>query len=83
MIRIGLTGIIGSGKSTAISFFSSKGVPVFIADESAKNIMVNDKKIRSEISSILGSESYVGEELNKKYISDKIFNDKDLLKSIN
>ena len=83
MIRIGLTGIIGSGKTTAISFFSSLGVPVFIADESAKNIMANDKKIRSEISSILGSESYVGEELNKKYISDKIFNDKDLLKSIN
>ena len=83
MIRIGLTGIIGSGKTTAISFFSSLGVPVFIADESAKNIMANDKIIRSEISSILGSESYVGEKLNKKYISDKIFNDKDLLKSIN
>jgi len=43
MIKIGLTGVIGSGKTTAIKYFSSLGVPVFIADESAKKLMTEDK----------------------------------------
>ena len=83
MIKIGLTGVIGSGKTTAINYFKSLGVPVFIADESAKKLMTNDKDLKSNIIDLLGVKAYLGLELNKEFISKKIFNNKILLRSIN
>ena len=83
MIKIGLTGVIGSGKTTAVNYFKSLGVPVFIADDSAKKLMTNDTDLKSDIIDLLGENAYLGLELNKEFISDRIFNNKDLLISIN
>ena len=83
MIKIGLTGVIGSGKTTAIKYFSSLGVPVFIADESAKKLMTDDEILKSEIIKIIGEKAFVKNKLNTKYISDIIFKDEKLLTSIN
>ena len=83
MIKIGLTGVIGSGKSTAANYFSKLGVPVFFADNSAKKIMNTDSSIKKCLVDLLGSLAYSNGELNKQFISDKIFNNQNLLKSIN
>ena len=83
MIKIGVTGVIGSGKSTAVKYFSSLGVPVFIADDYAKKLMNEDDFLKSEIIKIIGDNAYKNNELNRKYISDVIFKDEKLLKSIN
>ena len=83
MIKIGLTGVIGSGKTTAVNHFISLGVPVFIADDSAKKLMTNDRDLKSDIIDLLGENAYLGLELNKEFISDRIFNNKDLLIAIN
>ena len=83
MKKIGLTGIIGSGKTTAALCFKDLGVPVFIADDSAKKLMVEDGFIKKNIKKILGDKAYVGDSLNKIYISKKIFNDTTLLKQMN
>ncbi len=83
MIKIGLTGVIGSGKTTAVNHFKSLGVPVFIADDSAKKLMTYDEDLKSEIIDLLGENAYLGLELNKEFISERIFNNKDLLISIN
>ena len=83
MIKIGLTGVIGSGKSTAANYFSKLGVPVFFADNSAKKIMNTDSSVKKCLVDLLGSLAYLNGELNKQFISDKIFNNQNLLKSIN
>lgn len=83
MIKIGLTGVIGSGKTTAVNYFKSLGVPVFIADDSAKKLMTNDTDLKSNIIDLLGENAYLGLQLNKEFISNRIFNNKDLLISIN
>lgn len=83
MIKIGLTGVIGSGKSTAANYFSKLGIPVFFADNSAKKIMNTDSSVKKCLVDLLGSLAYSNGELNKQFISDKIFNNQNLLKSIN
>ena len=83
MIKIGLTGVIGSGKSTAANYFSKLGVPVFFADNSAKKIMNTDSSVKKCLVDLLGSLAYSNGDLNKQFISDKIFNNQNLLKSIN
>ena len=83
MIKIGLTGVIGSGKSTAANYFSKLGVPIFFADNSANKIMNADSSVKKCLVDLLGSLAYSNGELNKQFISDKIFNNQNLLKSIN
>ena len=80
---VGLTGVIGSGKSTAANFFSLLGAPVFMADKYAKEIMINDMDIKNGLIDLLGKHTFIGDELNKKFISQQIFNNKKLLKSVN
>ena len=83
MIKIGVTGVIGSGKSTAVKYFSSLGVPVFIADNYAKKLMNEDVFLKSEIIKLIGDNAYQNNELNRQYISDVIFKDEKSLKFIN
>ena len=80
---IGLTGGIGSGKTTVAKYFASKGIPVYIADDAAKNIM-NDKKVVQEIQSIF-SENVIQENglLNRNLIRKLVFNDKYKLDQLN
>ena len=80
---VGLTGGIGSGKTTILSMFLDLGVPVYIADVEAKKLTNTSKVIRKKIIALLGKNSYLKTEINKKYVADMIFNDDELLKKVN
>lgn len=80
---IGLTGGIGSGKSTVARMFQELGVPVYIADDEAKKLMNEDKEVRTKIIKLFGDEAYNGSGLNRKLIASKVFDDKELLEKLN
>ncbi len=82
MLKIGLTGGLGSGKTTVSKIFSSLDVPVFYADDVAKEIMNNDKDLRRELIQILGPKAYTNT-LNRKYIADIVFKDAFKLQQLN
>lgn len=85
MLRIGLTGGIGSGKSTVAQIFEVLGIPVYYADKEARRIMNADPELKKKIIKNFGEESYTYGELNRGYISSIIFNDNgklDLLNSL-
>lgn len=83
MLKIGLTGGIGSGKSVAAGIFKVLGVPVFDADLEAKLIMEKDEQLALSIQKLFGNESYTGKKLNRKYLADIVFNDALKLKQLN
>lgn len=83
MKTIGLTGGIGSGKTTVAKMFQEYGVPVYIADDEAKSLMHNSRVIRNELQELLGDEVYKEGKLDRVYMADKIFNNKALLKRVN
>jgi len=83
MITVGLTGGIGSGKSTVAEFFKALNVPVYNSDFEARELMKTSKKLKKAIKKLLGSKAYKGKKLNKPYIAEKIFNDKNLLSELN
>ncbi len=80
---IGLSGGIGSGKSTIAKEFKRKSVPVYNSDLSAKNLMISSKKLKSKLIESFGLSIYSNGLLNKKYISNLIFNDSIALNKIN
>jgi dephospho-CoA kinase len=83
MIIVGLTGGIGSGKSTVAKVFETLGVKIYNSDERAKELYFVPE-VKLEIEKLLGKEAYINEKtLNKKYISEKIFSDNELLKQVN
>lgn len=73
MLKIGLTGGIGSGKSTVASIFEVLGIPVYYADEAAKKMMNENPSIIQAIKNLLGEESYQNGLLNRSYIATIIF----------
>jgi len=83
MIIVGLTGGIGSGKSTVAKMFKKLGVPVYNSDKKAKKLMKSSREIRTSIKGLLGDEAYDGKKLNKAYIAGRIFQDKTLLDQMN
>ncbi|CAH8294784.1 dephospho-CoA kinase [Mariniflexile fucanivorans] len=80
---IGLTGGIGSGKTTVAKQFEALGVPVYIADEEAKKLMNTSKVIKRKLIQLFGNEAYVNNQLNKPFIANIIFNDKTYLQKMN
>ncbi len=80
---VGLTGGIGSGKTTVAKLFSELGVPIYIADIEAKRLTDSSKVIRRKLIALLGEEAYLGSKLNRKFVADKIFNNKTLLENVN
>lgn len=80
---VGLTGGIGSGKTTVANYFEELGVPVYIADLEAKALMNRSKVIRRKLIALFGNEAYVENTLNRPFIAQQIFNDKDLLNDMN
>ena len=83
MLRIGLTGGIGSGKSTAAQIFEILGIPVYYADVQAKRLMNEDKQLRSAIINIFGEAAYSNHILDRKYISSIVFSDPAKLELLN
>lgn len=83
MLRIGLTGGIGSGKTTVARIFEALGIPVFYADDEAKRLMNEDEQLKKSIIDSFGEESYSNGQLNRKYISEQVFNDPYKLELLN
>jgi dephospho-CoA kinase len=83
MLRIGLTGGIGSGKSTVARIFSVLGIPIYSADDASKRLMAEDAELRNSIISSFGNESYTDGILNRRYLSDQVFNDSEKIKLLN
>lgn len=83
MIKVGITGGIGSGKSTVCRMFAEHGVPVFDTDSAAKELMSGDGRIKERIIELLGEKAYENGSLNRKYVSAAVFSDKGLLHALN
>lgn len=80
---VGLTGGIGSGKSTIAELFKELGVPVYDSDTEAKLLMNTSKSIRKAIIALLGKKAFKDDILNRSYISNKVFKDNELLERLN
>ena len=83
MLKVGLTGGIGSGKTTIAEVFKQMGVAVYSSDDRAKSIMVNDVALRLEITNTFGTESYSNNQLNRAYIARKVFSNSVELAKLN
>jgi len=84
MFKVGITGNIGSGKTTVSKVFELLGVPVFYADDQAKNVMVCDWELIAGIKQTFGSESYFDDgSLNRKHIAGIVFNNDAELAKLN
>lgn len=80
---VGLTGGIGSGKTTVAKLFESLNIPIYVADVEAKLLMNTSKSIKDKLLVLFGEEAYRDNELNRPFIADKIFNDKATLDQMN
>ncbi|MFN8283881.1 MAG: dephospho-CoA kinase [Chitinophagales bacterium] len=84
MLKIGITGGIGSGKTTVCKIFETLGIPIYYADVRAKEIMISESDVIHQIKQLFGDEAYNEDgNLNRKFIAEKAFNDKDLLQQLN
>lgn len=80
---VGLTGGIGSGKTTVAKQFQALGIPVYIADEEAKKLMNRSKIIKRKLIALFGDEAYKDNTLNRPFLADKIFNNAENLEKMN
>ena len=83
MLKVGITGGIGSGKSTITSLFHDLGVPIYNSDERAKWLLSNDVDLMDIIKILFGQESYSNNKLNRAHIANIVFQDNDMLKQLN
>lgn len=83
MLKVGLTGGIGSGKSLVAEMFKLLGVPVLHADDTARYLMENDTKLKSAIGQLFGTKVYENGRLNRSFLASVVFNDKSKLEQLN
>ncbi|MEO5650520.1 MAG: dephospho-CoA kinase [Ginsengibacter sp.] len=83
MLRIGLTGGIGSGKTTVARIFEALGIPVYNADDASKRLMAEDEDLKKQIQNSFGKESYIHNELNRKYLAEQVFTHPEKLELLN
>ncbi len=84
MIKVGITGGIGSGKTTVCEIFERLGVPVYYADKQAKYLMETDKALRESIRQLFGDEAFDAENnLNRAFIAGIVFKDEEKLLALN
>lgn len=84
MIKVGVTGGIGAGKSLLCKIFEVYGYPTFYADAQAKYLINNDKKLKSGIVKLLGSKAYDDKgNYDRVFVGAKVFNNKKLLTKLN
>ncbi len=82
-LKLGVTGGIGSGKTSVCKVFNVLGIPVFSADYEARQIMENDESIIGSINSIAGRDLYTNGTLDRKMLASIIFNDHNILNQVN
>ncbi|HSD64296.1 MAG TPA: dephospho-CoA kinase [Ignavibacteriaceae bacterium] len=82
-LKIAITGNIGSGKSAFANFIEEKGFPVIKADDISKEILANDENVKREIIETFGGESFMGNEINKEYLAEKVFSNPEKVFIIN
>ncbi len=83
MLKVGLTGGIGAGKSIVAKVFEVLGIPVYQADDAAKKLMETNKELMDLIKINFSENAYVEGKLNRKFLANIVFNDKEKLKVLN
>ncbi len=87
MLILGLTGGIGSGKSTVAALFKELGVPIYIADAASKELLNTNSAVQDAVRRLLGPQAFIetttGMQPDRKFIASKVFNDSALLSALN
>lgn len=83
MYKVGITGGIGSGKSTVCALLAEYGVPVYDSDSRAKALMSESQALRKSLQEAFGEECYNEQGLNRAYLAEKVFGDKEALAKLN
>ena len=83
MLKIGLTGGIGSGKSTVAAIFELLGVPVYYADLRAKELMNSNEALKASIQKAFGPSSYTGGKHNRSFLAESVFGHPEKLALLN
>lgn len=83
-LKVGITGGIGSGKSTAARIFALLGIPIYSADDRAKWLMANDPDLRKSITKLFGNEAFLPNGvLDRSFLAKEVFSDPEQVKRIN
>lgn len=82
-LKLGVTGGIGSGKTTVCRVFEALGTPVFSADDEARVIMDSDETVMKQVNALAGKDMYSSGKLDRMEMANIIFNDRELIKKIN
>jgi dephospho-CoA kinase len=83
MLKVGLTGGIGSGKSTVAKVFGVLGIPVYSSDLASRRLMQEDPVLIRDIKEAFGRQAYTGDQLNRAYLASIVFKDKTQLARLN
>ena len=83
MLKVGITGGIGSGKSTVAHIFETFGIPVYYADAAAKKLMNEDEKLKQQVQQLFGEGAYRNGQLNRAFVSEQVFNNPEKLALLN
>ena len=83
MLKVGLTGGIGSGKTVVANIFRQLGVPVYDADKEGRLLTENNQEIKNRIKSIFGKEFFNGDSLDRQQLATAVFSDKKKLEHLN
>ncbi|MDR0511290.1 MAG: dephospho-CoA kinase [Rikenellaceae bacterium] len=83
MLKVGITGGIGSGKSVICRLFSMLGVPVYDSDARAKELINSDSQLMAAITAVFGPQSYLATGLNREYVARRVFGNQAMLARLN
>ncbi|WP_300599905.1 dephospho-CoA kinase [Niabella sp.] len=83
MLKVGITGGIGSGKTLVASIFHTLGIPVYDADAAAKRLMNTSAEIREQIMRLFGEDTYKAQQLDRALLASRVFGDPEKLKQLN
>jgi dephospho-CoA kinase len=83
MLKIGLTGGFGSGKTTIANIFEVFGIPVYYADAASKRLMNENEEVKAAVQNMFGEEVYPEGKLDRKYLAEVVFNDENKLALLN
>jgi dephospho-CoA kinase len=83
MLKVGVTGGIGSGKTKVCQVFETLGIPVLYADSLARTLMETDEELIQQVKSLFGANAYLGTQLNRAFIGSIVFSDKAMLNQLN